>query len=147
MGILGNYLPDKVALVAVGIPVTGFAPGTFISVERNEDGFSLQVGSGKESCRTRTNNVSGRITFTLLQSSAVNLLLSAAHNVDMNSPAGDGIAPSLLNDLSGIPGANTIIAAEKSWIVKMPTVEFANEGGTREWVIETDDLNTSVGGN
>jgi hypothetical protein len=143
MGILGTYVPDEVSLIAVGIPITGFAPGTFISVEQNEDAFSLQVGSSGEACRTRTNNLSSRITFTLLQSSNDNLLLSAVFNSDQLSPAGDGILPTLIKDNSG----TTVIGAEKSWIVRMPTVEFANEGGTREWVIETDRINAVVGGN
>ena len=140
---LRTYYPNEVSLIAVGLPISGFAPGTFISVEKNEDAFTLQVGSDGEGCRTRTNNFSGRITFTLQQSSALNDALSALHNIDTRSPSGDGVLPSFIKDNSG----RTLVAAENSWIVRQPTTEFANEAGTREWIIESDDLNMQVGGN
>lgn len=143
MSVLGTYQPDQVALIAVGVPVTGFAPGTFITAERNEDSFSLSVGSDGDACRTRTNNLSGRITFTLLQSSASNILLSAIANTDERSPAGDGILPSTVKDNSG----TTLLLAENSWIVKPANVEYSNEATNREWVVETNELNMVVGGN
>lgn len=140
---LGTYDPAEVSLVAAGVPVSGFAPGTFITVEYNEDAYSLTVGAAGDACRARTNNNSARITFTLLQSSISNPLLSAAHTLDMRSPAGDGVLPSGIKDNSG----TTLIAAENSWIVKYANVEFSNEVTNREWVIETDYLNTLVGSN
>ena len=143
MGDLRTYYPNEVSLIAVGLPISGFAPGTFISIERNEDAFSLQIGSDGEGVRTRTNNFSGRITFTLQQSSALNDALSAIHNIDTRSPSGDGVLPSMIKDNSG----RTLAAAETSWIVKHPTTEFGNEATDREWVIESDNLNMQVGGN
>lgn len=140
---LGTYDPAEVSLVAAGVPISGFAPGTFITVEYNEDAYSLTVGSAGDACRARTNNNSARITFTLLQSSISNPLLSAAHTLDRLTPAGDGVLPSGIKDNSG----TTLIAAESSWIVKYANVEFSNEVTNREWVIETDYLNTLVGSN
>jgi hypothetical protein len=143
MSVLGTYQPDQVALIAVGVPITGYAPGTFITAERNEDSFALSVGADGDACRTRTNNLSGRITFTLLQSSASNILLSAIANTDERSPAGDGILPSTVKDNSG----TTLLTAENSWIVKPANVEYSNETTNREWVVETNELNMLVGGN
>lgn len=140
---LHTYYPDQVAMVFAGIPITGFADGTFLSVEQSEDSFSLQVGSDGEACRSRTNNRSGRVTFTLGQWSAANDLLSALHNVDISTPNGDGIGPLLIKDNSG----RSLFAAEKAWIVKPPTGEFAREAGSREWVVETDSLVQQHGGN
>lgn len=140
---LGTYDPAEVSLIAAGVPVTGFAPGTFITIEYNEDAFNLSVGAGGDACRTRTNNNSARITFTLLQSSISNPLLSAQHELDKRSPAGDGVLPSLVKDTSG----TTLAAAELSWIVKAANVEFGNEATNREWVVETHELNMLVGSN
>lgn len=144
---LGKYDPSQVALIAVGVPVTGYAPGTFIVAERNEDSFNLTIGSDGEGCRTRTNNRSGRITFTLQQSSITNQLLSTALNLDENTPAGDGIAPSLIKDNTGLPTAQTFVNAPESWLVKPANVEYSNEATTREWIVETDNLIMNVGGN
>jgi len=139
-----TYDASQVAMLFGPIEITdGLADGTFVSVEQNEDSFALTVGADGEACRSKTNNKSGRVTFTVLQSSLANDLLSAAHNLDVASPNGDGIAPLMVKDNSG----RTIVAAEKAWIVRQPTTEFAREVSSREWIIETDALNSQVGGN
>lgn len=138
-----NYDPATVIAVFAGIPLQGFADGTFISVEQNEDSFSLTVGADGEGCRSKTNNQSARITLTLLQSSLTNDALSAIHNVDLNSPLGDGIGPFLLKDLSG----TTLLAAEKAWIVRFPASTYSRDPESREWIFETDLLVQNVGGN
>lgn len=138
-----NYDPAGMVIVFAGIPITGFADGTYVSVEQNEDSYSLVVGADGEGCRSKTNNRSGRITLTLLQSSAVNDLLSALHNVDINSPLGDGIGPFLMKDITG----TTVVAAEKAWIVRQATSTYSRDPESREWIIESDYLVQNVGGN
>lgn len=138
-----TYDPDDVAQVFFGIPISGYADGTFISIEFNEESFSLSVGVDKEACRAKTNNDSARVTFTLMQSSICNDLLSAVHAVDKLSPSGDGIGPYLMKDNSG----RTVNAAETAWIVKPPTQAYSREVESREWVLETDDMKAFVGGN
>jgi hypothetical protein len=140
---LGTYYPDQVALIACGILVSGYASGTFITVERTEDSFKLQKGADGEGVRTRTNNRSGTITFTLLQSSLTNILLSALMTLDETSAGGDGILPSLLKDNSG----TTLAKAEESWLTKPSNIEYADDGTNREWVITCNALDTVVGGN
>lgn len=137
-----NYDPKGIIAIFAGIPISGFAPGTFLNVEQNEDAFALTVGADGEGCRSKTNDRSARATFTLQQSSAVNDLLSALHNIDLNSPLGDGIAPLPIKDLSG----TTLIAAEKAWIVRQPASTFSRDPETREWIIETDFAVISTGG-
>jgi hypothetical protein len=140
---LKTYYPDQVALVAAGVPCSGFMDGTFITVEYNEEAFALTTGVDRESCRTRLNDNSARFTFTLMQTSDSNALLSALHTLDKNSPNGDGIAPSFVKDNSG----TTLAAAETSWIVKSAPIVYAKEVQGREWVVETDFLTDLVGGN
>ena len=140
---LATYDPDDCTLVAFGIPISGYADGTFISVEFNEDSFSLTVGADGDACRAKTSNKSARMTITLLQSSASNDLLSAVHASDILTPSGDGIGPFMLKDNSG----RTLCAAEKAWIVKPPTTAFSREVESREWVLETDAMISHVGGN
>jgi hypothetical protein len=138
-----NYDPAANVLVFAGIPISGFADGTYVSVEQNEDSYALTVGADGEGCRSKTNNRSARVTVTLMQSSLSNDLLSALHNVDLASPAGDGIGPFLMKDLTG----TTVMAAEKAWLVRFPTSSYARDPETREWIIETDHMIQNVGGN
>jgi len=138
-----NYDPKGIIAIFSGIPIQGFAAGTFLSVEQNEDSFALTVGADGEGCRSKTNNRSAKATFTLMQSSLTNDLLSALHNVDLNSPLGDGIGPLLIKDISG----TTLIAAEKAWIVRQANSTYSRDPESREWVIETDYAVVNVGGN
>lgn len=137
------YNPKEVVIVFGPIIVTGFADGTFLSVDFNEDAYSLQVGTDGEGTRSRTNNESATVTFTTMQSSDTNDLLSALHQVDKNTPGGDGIVPLLIKDLQG----SSLYAAETAWIKKAPTSEFGREAGPREWTIETDKLVAFIGSN
>jgi hypothetical protein len=138
-----NFDAKSIIQVFAGIPISGYAKGTFVSIEFNEDAFNLTIGADGEGCRAKSNNESAQITFTLMQSSAVNDLLSAIHNLDKTSPGGDGIGPYLLKDLFG----TTIIAAEKAWIKKMATAAYGTEPSDREWVLETDFAIVNLGGN
>lgn len=143
MGILKNYDPNQVVVLIGAIPVSGFADGAFVNVEKNSDAFTLVVGSGGEGCRTRNRDESGTVTLTLMQSSEVNALLSAAHELDKSLPAGAGALPLMIKDLTG----TTLVAAELAWIRKVSNVEFGKEAGSREWVLESSDLRVFAGGN
>lgn len=140
---LSTYDPDDVTLVFFGIPISGYADGTFVSVEFNEDSFTLAVGTDGDACRAKTSNGSGRATLTLMQSSKTNDALSAVHALDILTPSGDGIGPFLMKDNSG----TTLYAAEKAWIVKPPTTVFSREVESREWILESDKMVAHVGGN
>ncbi len=137
-----HYDPKSITIIFGPVLMSGFAPDTFLMVEKNVDIFSLQVGADGEACRTRSRNNSARMTVTLMQSSPVNDLLSALHEVDRAAPSGSGCLPFLVKDLVG----RSLFAAELSWIVKPAPAEFGVEAGTREWVIETADLQTFVAG-
>lgn len=135
-----TYDPDKVIVTFLGIPMSGYADGTFISVERNEDAFALTVGADGETARTRNQNRSGTITLTLMQSSSSNDTLSAAAAAD--ELTGLGIGALAIKDAFG----TTLCIAPNAWIKKMPTTEFGKELANREWVFETDYVQMIVGG-
>lgn len=141
---LKTYDAAQVAMLFGAIIITGgLADGTFVRVEQNSDAFMLKVGADGSGVRAKSNDKSAKITFTLLQSSDANLLLSAQHNLDIASPNGAGIAPLMVKDLSG----QSLHAAAHAWISKMANSDFAREASTREWTIETDNIDSLVGGN
>lgn len=139
---LKTYNPAEVTIVFAGIPISGYAEGTFVSIERNEDSFALQVGADSNATRAKSNNFSGRVTLTLIQSSASNDALSAQLSLDEQDD-GAGIGSLLIKDLSG----RTVVEAEQAWLTKPATTEFGREASEREWVIETDKLIMGVAGN
>lgn len=140
---LKNYNSKDVSMIFAGIPITGLAEDTFLSVDRNEDSYALTVGADGEGARSKSNNKSGRVTFTVMQTADCNDLLSALVAADEASSNGVGIGPLLIKDLSG----RSLHTAEKAWIIKPATAGYARGIETREWVVETDVLVTLPAGN
>lgn len=140
--MITNYDPSRVAISWMGINITGFADGTFVEAERDEDGFSKYIGADGKVCRTRSLNRSGSITVTLMASSEVNDLLEVLATIDENVGLG-GVGPLMIRDLNG----NTKCRATEAWVKKKPKVERAKEAGTVVWVFDCAVLETTAGGN
>ena len=141
MAALKTYDAGKVIVQVGPVTVTGFSDGDTVSVERNEDTFTLQVGTDGDGTRSKTNNRSGKFTLSVMQSSAANKALSAIFLLD--ELANSGVVPVLVKDGSGA----SFYAAATAWLMKPPTADFKREAGAREWVIETDNMAWFEGGN
>lgn len=129
-----TYQPDKVVVSYGGVPITGFAPDTFVSATRNNDTWSINVGSGGDATRTKSGDKSGRVELTLLAESASNAELEAQRALD--ELTGTGLRPLFIKDLSG----GDTITAGTAWPVKPPDQEKGNTGSNRVWIFETDNL-------
>ena len=140
MGFVREYNPANIILNVKGRDIVGFADGTFVKAERNVDAMSLVVGADGEATRVKSLNRSGKLTFTLQQSSPSNDMLSSLATADELSSS--GVAPVLMKEVGGA----TIAQSSKAWVVKKAPVEFGKEAGNREWVLETHDLALEVGG-
>ncbi len=137
-----TFDPAALIVTFAGIPISGFAPGTFVSIEHRERDYSLIVGADGEGGRTKSNDKSGTVTVTLMQTAAANSALSAFRAVGLLTN-GDDVAPMLVKDLLGA----TLVAAPTAWIQGAPAAAFALEAQTREWVLETDSAEIFIGGN
>lgn len=136
---VSTYDPKDLIIILGSIRVQGYAPGTFVNVERNEDSFALVVGSDGEGARARSNNNSGRATITLLQSSLTNTLFS--QQIALDESTGSGVLALLIKDQRG----NSLYQAETAWLVKPSAASYGNEIENREWIIETDSMQVLVG--
>ena len=140
---LKTYSADEVIVVYGNTLVNeGLADGTFVSVEWDEDAFSLSIGADGEGTRSKTNNRGATITLTLMQTSDINDLLSTQYLLDLNTPGGV-TSPFLVKDSNG----RTLMAAEECWIQRAANVEYGREAGEREWVLRTSSLVPFIGGN
>lgn len=138
-----QYNPKEVILTVGPNIISGFADGSFIDVVRNEDAWSLQIGTDGEGTRSKSNNRSGTFTIKLMQSSDSNQVLSALALLDEQS--GAGMVPVMVKD--GSPGGTTLAIAENCWVKKLPDVGYDRAAVSREWAMETDILTINVGGN
>lgn len=139
-GVL-TYDPKEVAVICGAKILSGFADGTFVTLERNSPAFNLKVGVDGEGTRAKSNDQSGKVTVVLMQSSESNDDLSAFAAADELSNT--GTFPLYVNDKSG----RTLASAVTAWVQKYPNAEFQKEVGTRTWVLETDELILFIGGN
>lgn len=135
-----TYDPSQLVITFGPVLMSGYADAD-VTVERNEDAFTLKVGLDGKGTRTKNANRSGKVTIPLMQSSLCNDLLSGIAQLD--EKAGAGVYPLLVKDLSG----RTLHAAQTAWIQKQPASAFGKEAGPREWILETDNLESFIGGN
>ena len=141
MSTYTNYDPNRVSFSHKGVNVTGFAEGTFIDVEHEEDAFTTYVGATGDTTRVQNRNRTGKITVTLMQASPSNDALLAVHLEDLQT--GDNSGPSMLKDASGLMKCQ----AADSWIMKAPKVERGKEQSNVVWVFMCADLKIEPKGN
>ena len=135
-----TYRASEVSIAFGGALLSGYGDGTFVQIAYNNDFFTLQKGADSEGLRSSSEDLSARITITLMQGSASNDVLSGFLSADVLANVGG--LPLLVKDNSG----RELHAAESAWIVKYPDTERAKEGSQVQWVLETDKLNSFVGG-
>jgi hypothetical protein len=126
-------------------PISGYAKGTFIDIERDANAFEKFVGSDGEVTRIRNRNRSGMVKITLQQGSQTNALLSALAQLDEAS--GTGAVPLTFMDMSG-QTPQSLAASTLAWVRKMPALTFAGDSEeTREWILDCASMEIFVGGN
>ena len=135
-----TYDSCEVIVSVGGQPITGFAQGSKVTLERDEDAFTKYIGVDGEVSRSKNCNKAGTATITLAQTSPSNDLLSELAAND--EAANTGVVPLLVRDLNG----TTLAAAPDAWVRKMPSTAFGKEIGDREWVLDCGRLNLFVGG-
>jgi hypothetical protein len=140
---MGNYDPGRIQIIINGFLIAGYAPGSFVKVSRNKPSFTVKIGSDGLPVRTKSRDISGTITITLLQNSSSNDVLSGFVLTDEQVDGGTGaVGPALVNDLNG----TTVYKSSQSWVQQPADGEFADEAGNREWTIACADLKMFSGG-
>lgn len=137
---LKTYDPKKVVLAVGGVPIGGYADGTFISMERTNDAYMVQSGADGEVSRAKSNDRTGQLTITLAQTSDSNDVLSVIAQLDERANA--GVVPIILKEIGG----NTVVFSGTGWVRKMPVVEYAKEISNREWILDLAESEVFIGG-
>ena len=135
-----TYDPKQVSVIIGGYIVSGYADGTFVTLARNNDNWTRQGGADGEQTRAKSNDRSGLLTITLMQSSLSNGVLQGFAIAD--ELGNSGTFSFLVKDNNG----TEIAAAEIAWVQKPSDKSYAKENENREWIIETGELNYLGGG-
>lgn len=137
-----TFDPKQVVITFGGHLLDGFAEGTFVKVERAKPLYETTVGAYGDAVRTKSNDRSGSVMVTLMQTSSSNDALSQMLRLDEDTPGGAPARALQVQDLSG----NTLVHAENAWLKGWPTQEWGDSVGSREWTIDTGSLDIHVGG-
>jgi hypothetical protein len=141
-----SFDPKKVTAIACGLLIDeGFGEDTFVKVTFKSELWETKVGSDGQVCRVRINDNTAEVEFTLMQTSIVNVRLSALLALDLLGSNGAGVGPFLLKDEQG----STIIESSACWISKVPDVEMGKSAKERVWKFMLSDAITGsiFGGN
>ena len=136
-----SYDASQVIVTFAGSIISGYADGTFVTVEFDEQQYNKVTGADGLTQRSKTNNYAGSVSITLLNGSASNDVLSVAWNSDRVNNSGKGAL--LVKDLSG----RTLWQAKNAWVRQMPSQGFGKDAENREWVMDCDALSGQAGGN
>ena len=115
-GVLRAFDPKKVKVVVAGLNIVGFSEEK-VTVERSNNAWELTVGCDGEATRVKSNDLSGKITLTLQQTSPSNDFLTT---VFYNDQANNEVVKVEVLDTSG----KSKIVASKAWIEKMPEAQY-----------------------
>lgn len=140
--VLTDIDPAKYVINFGGANINGYADGVYSSFELDEDFYNTLTGADGFTTRVRTNNNTGILTVTLVQSSPSNSVLQAFFDVDRTSPFGSPL-PLIVKNLIG----TEFISSSAAWIIKLPTLDQGKEVQNREWRIQAADVKVFAGGN
>ena len=135
-----TYDPKSVIITVGGVPMQGFADGTFVTVNRLNDSYSRHAGADGEVARAKSNDRRGEMTLTLAQTSLSNDILSGILVLD--EKRNRGVVPIAVKDLSG----TTTFFSGTGWIRKPPDSPFGKEIDNREWVFDLAEVDVFIGG-
>lgn len=145
MGIptVKDYDLDKVTLSICGIPITGgYGEGGSVSIKYNTEIFENVVGRSGDVTRCRTNDKTGTVEVTLLQTSPDNAKLAGLAALDEAAPNGAGVGAFQCTDLVN----GDLYSASKAWVQQFPDVSFDRKATDRTWKIFCADLVAMPGG-
>lgn len=136
-----TFDPKSVIITVGGVPMSGFADGTFLEVTADTQQFTKVIGADGFVTRVKTNNYGGVMTLTLGQTSPSNDVLSGFLAADRISNL--GVVPILIKDLSG----TTILFSATGWLQQFADVTFGNTNNNRAWNFDLAEMDIFIGGN
>lgn len=137
---MATYDPFNNIVNFGGVDLGGWAEGTVIEIERDEDTFSKKVGTNGDVCWVRNRNRGGKAKLTLMQDSLSNDVLSNFMSAD--EALGTGVQPFQMTDAAG----TTVVHASAGRISKPGAVKRGKEHNSVEWTIDLADVDVFIGG-
>jgi len=129
-----TFDPSKCQITVGGAPLSGYASGTFVSIDQDDDSFTAKVGCDGEVARAKR---PGR-TATM----KVTLMATSLSNVTMSGLAKSGVVFPVL-----VKEGGSIVFSSEAWIQKPAAFERGEDVSDTEWTIRLATSSLTHGGN
>lgn len=125
----------------LSIIASGFVSGSRVAISKSEDSVGMVIGSDGEWAFEHSNDESGTITLSLMQTSATNDFLSIQHSLQRLQ--GGGMLEVMVKDNNG----RSLHYAPYARIQKTPDADYGSEIAARDWVLLCPKIEDFIGGN
>lgn len=138
MSEVKTFDPKKVIVTFSGIPLSGFADGSFVEVSAASDRYTKKIGADGEVARVRGNDDTSEVTITLLSTSKSNTVMTSYLNADRLT--NKGIGPLSISDIDG----GTLFFWPQAWVKKTPDLTRSKDVEDVAWVFDTGQIGLEV---
>jgi hypothetical protein len=136
-----QYSPKDVVCSWNGIAITGFAPDSFLRLQRNSDLVTPVVGAGGDVALTRNADKTGTIEIELMQTAESNQYLNALYAKQENMELELDIAS---NFIIYDPSGSVMATGVNAWLQALPDVELGADQNSKVWTFGCEKLEIST---
>lgn len=140
-GALRTWNLAQCIVTVGGLPIEGFSEDDAFNFSPDADTYEKIVGADGEVTRSATNNMSGEMMFSLMQTSSSNNILNTLLKLAETVAVGD-VFPIYIKNLN----ANEVFIAEQCWIGRKPDFGGGRAARTREWRCDVAKASITYGG-
>lgn len=137
MAMYQQYSPKDVVCSWNGIAIEGFAPDSFLRLQRTSPLVTPVVGAGGQVALTRNADKTGTIEIELMQTSLSNKMLSAIQAKQDNMELEEDISS---NFVIYDPSGSVLATGINAWLQELPQIELGRDQNSKTWIFGCEKL-------
>lgn len=137
MAMYQQYSPKDVVCSWNGIAIEGFAPDSFLRLQRTSPLVAPVVGAGGQVALTRNADKTGTIEIELMQTSLSNQMLSAIQAKQDNMELEEDISS---NFVIYDPSGSVLATGINAWLQELPQIELGRDQNSKTWIFGCEKL-------
>ncbi|AAQ14791.1 virion structural protein [Salmonella phage FelixO1] len=137
MAMYQQYSPKDVVCSWNGIAIEGFAPDSFLRLQRTSPLVTPVVGAGGQVALTRNADKTGTIEIELMQTSLSNQMLSAIQAKQDNMELEVDISS---NFVIYDPSGSVLATGINAWLQELPQIELGRDQNSKTWIFGCEKL-------
>lgn len=137
MAMYQQYSPKDVVCSWNGIAIEGFAPDSFLRLQRTSPLVTPVVGAGGRVALTRNADKTGTIEIELMQTSLSNQMLSAIQAKQDNMELEEDISS---NFVIYDPSGSVLATGINAWLQELPQIELGRDQNSKTWIFGCEKL-------